>query len=543
VHFRLKFLGFRLGCLSAAKRKNKARQGGTVPAALFDIAIIGGGINGCGIARDAAGRGHSVYLCEKCDLAGGTSSKSTKLIHGGLRYLEYYEFRLVREALMEREVLLRAAPHIIRPLRFVLPHHGGLRPAWLIRLGLFLYDHLGGRDLLPPARRINLARDAAGEPLKPKYSSAFEYSDCWVDDSRLVVLNAIDAAERGAIIETRTEMVRAERRGGAWQILLKDSATGAERAIAARVLVNASGPWVGEVTAERLGLPVDAPVRLVKGSHIVVKRLFRHDRAYIFQQTDGRIVFAIPYEGDFTLIGTTDLDYDGNPGDAFVTEAEIDYLSAAASEYFQHEIAASEVVHSYAGVRPLYDDGASEAQAATRDYVLKLYGGADQPPLLSIIGGKITTYRRLAEAALAKLAEFLPARGKPWTAEAPLPGGDFPIDGLSAQVARLRAFCPACPPAQAERLARAYGTRARRIVEGARSGDDFGTRFGADLTEHEVRYLMEREWARTADDVLWRRSKLGLHFSGAEARRLDDWMRMSAAALPEPAAAMGGGAR
>jgi glycerol-3-phosphate dehydrogenase len=514
-----------------------------VPAAPFDIAIIGGGINGCGIARDAAGRGLSVHLCEKSDLASGTSSASTKLIHGGLRYLEYYEFRLVREALMEREVLLRAAPHIIRPLRFVLPHHSGLRPAWLIRLGLFLYDHLGGREVLPPARRISLVQDEAGQPLKPEFRSGFEYSDCWVDDSRLVVLNAVDAADRGAVIETRTEMLNAERRSGAWTVVLRDRSTGAERTISARALVNAAGPWVAEVTADRLGLPVDAPVRLVKGSHIVVKRLFRHERAYIFQQADGRIVFAIPYEGDFTLIGTTDLDYDGDPADARATEAEIEYLCAAASEYFQHRITPAEVVHTYAGVRPLYDDGASEAQAATRDYVLKVDGGAGQPPLLSIFGGKITTYRRLAEAALEKLAQYFPKLGRPWTSGAPLPGGDFPIDGFAAQVARLEALCPDCAPTQAERLVRAYGTRARLIVEGVRSRDDFGAMFGADLTEREVRYLMDNEWARIAEDVLWRRSKLGLRLSGVEAQRLDEWMRRSGSAAREPVAAAGGGAR
>jgi glycerol-3-phosphate dehydrogenase len=515
-----------------------------VPTAPFDIAIIGGGINGCGIARDAAGRGLSVYLCEKADLASGTSSASTKLIHGGLRYLEYYEFRLVREALMEREVLLRAAPHIIRPLRFVLPHHRGLRPAWLIRLGLFFYDHLGGRVLLPPARRIALTEDEAGRPLKSEYRSAFEYSDCWVDDARLVVLNAIDAAERGAVIETRTEMVKADRRGGLWRITVRDGATDDEKTIIARALVNASGPWVAEVTADRLGLPVDAPVRLVKGSHIVAKRLFQHGRAYIFQQADGRIVFAIPYEGEFTLIGTTDLDYQGDPADAHATDAEIAYLCAAASEYFQQSVEPDDVVHTYAGVRPLYDDGASEAQAATRDYVLKVDGGGGQPPLLSIFGGKITTYRRLAETALEKLTPYLAKIGKPWTAEAPLPGGDFPVDGLAAQIAGLRVLAPELAPAQAERLVRAYGTRAREILEGQ---DDSRAQFGPDLTAPEIRYLMDHEWARTAEDVLWRRSKLGLKVSAEEAGQLDAWMRkatMDAATEPaEPMAAVGGGAR
>jgi glycerol-3-phosphate dehydrogenase len=509
-----------------------------VGGALFDVAIVGGGINGCGIARDAAGRGLSVYLCEKSDLAGATSSASTKLIHGGLRYLEHYEFRLVREALMEREVLLRAAPHIIRPLRFVLPHHKGLRPAWLIRLGLFLYDHLGGRKLLPPARRIDLSRDAAGAPLKPEFRSGFEYSDCWVDDARLVVLNAVDAAARGAVIETRTEMVKAERRPGGWRITLRSNGTLHE--VAAKVLVNAAGPWVGELTAGRLGLPLDAPVRLVKGSHIVVPKLFEHDRAYIFQNADKRIVFAIPYERDFTLIGTTDVDYEGDPEAPRATEAEVAYLCLAANEYFRTPTAPASVVWTYAGVRPLYDDGASAAQAATRDYVLKVDGGGDMAPVLNIYGGKITTYRRLAEAALEKLGPFFPEMGRGWTESAPLPGGDFPIGGAPALAAELQALSAFCSSARSERLARAYGTLARAIVEGVRATADWGVAFGADLTEREVRYLREHEWAKTAEDVLWRRSKLGLRSTRAEAERLDDWM--NAAVTSDGSAAVAAGA-
>ncbi len=507
-------------------------------SAPFDIAIVGGGVNGCGIARDAAGRGLSVYLCEQSDLAGATSSASTKLIHGGLRYLEYYEFRLVREALMEREVLLRAAPHIVSPLRFVLPHHKGLRPAWLIRLGLLLYDHLGGRQLLPPARRIDLSKDAAGAPLKPAYRMGFEYSDCWVDDARLVVLNAVDAAARGAVIETRVEMVKAERRAGGWRVLVRD-ANGGLREIIAKVLVNAAGPWVGEVVAERLGLPLDAPIRLVKGSHIVVPRLFSHDRAYIFQNADHRIAFAIPYESDFTLIGTTDLDYDGDPGKPRATEKEIEYLCAAAGEYFRQPIDPKRVVWTYSGVRPLYDDGASAAQEATRDYVLKVEGGGDLPPVLNIYGGKITTFRRLAEAALEKLQPFLPGMGKPWTVGTALPGGDFPVDGLSALAAAIAARSPSCTPKRAARFARAYGTRAYQIVEGIRTEDDWGASFGADLSEREVRYLMEHEWARTAEDVLWRRSKLGLRMTALDAGRLDDWMRAARALASAPAVAGG----
>jgi len=510
-----------------------------VRQAPFDIAVIGGGVNGCGIARDAAGRGLSVYLCEKSDLAGATSSASTKLIHGGLRYLEYYEFRLVREALMEREVLLRAAPHIVSPLRFVLPHHKGLRPAWFIRLGLLIYDHLGGRKILPATRRLDLKKDAAGAPLKPIFRMGFEYSDCWVDDARLVILNAIDAAERGAVVETRTEMVKAERRAGGWRITLREK-SGALREIGAKTMVNAAGPWVGELTSERLGLLPDAPVRLVKGSHIVVPKLFEHDRAYIFQNADKRIIFAIPYERDFTLIGTTDLDYVGDPADVHATDAEIEYLCAAASEYFKAPIRRTDVVWTYSGVRPLYDDGASAAQEATRDYVLKVEGGGDLAPVLNIYGGKITTYRRLAETALEKLQPFFPDLGKPWTADAPLPGGDFPVDGLSALAAKIAARSPACSPKRAMRLAHAYGTRALRIVDNVRTEVDWGVPFGGDLTEREVRYLMAHEWARTAEDVLWRRSKLGLRVDKAEAARLEDWMQTEGAALHSLVAVRGG---
>jgi glycerol-3-phosphate dehydrogenase len=509
-----------------------------VRKAPFDIAIIGGGINGCGIARDAAGRGLSVYLCEKDDLASGTSSASTKLIHGGLRYLEYYEFRLVREALKEREVLLNAAPHIIWPLRFVLPHHRGMRPAWLIRLGLFFYDHLGGRKLLPATRRIDLTTDEAGKALKPEFKRAFEYSDCWVEDSRLVVLNAVDAAARGAVVETRTELVKAARRNGVWVLTLRDRAGGSQREISASALVNAAGPWVGEVVTQRLGLPADAPVRLVKGSHVVVPKLFSHGRAYFFQNADGRIFFAIPYERDFTLIGTTDLDYDGDLESPAITQSEIDYLCGAASAYFRKPVLPADVVWTYAGVRPLYDDGASEAQAATRDYVLKVQGGDNVPPVLNIYGGKITTFRRLAETALEKLSPFFRQAGPAWTAHARLPGGDFPVSGFEAEVAALQALCSSCRPEQARRMVRAYGTRARMIADGVRSEADWGETFAADLTEREVRYLMEHEWAKTAEDVLWRRSKLGLRLSEAEAKRLDQWMR-GAAHAAAPAMASG----
>jgi glycerol-3-phosphate dehydrogenase len=498
----------------------------------FDVAVIGGGINGCGIARDAAGRGLSVFLCEKGDLAGATSSASTKLIHGGLRYLEYYQFRLVYEALLEREVLLRAAPHIVRPLRFVLPHHKGLRPAWLIRLGLFVYDHLRGREILPPTRSVDLTADPAGKPLRPEFRRAFEYSDCWVEDSRLVVLNAVDAAEHGAEIATRTELTAARREAGLWHLDLVEGRTRRTRHVTARALVNAAGPWVADV-ARRVGGAPHAPVRLVKGSHIVVRRPFAHDRAYIFQNADGRVVFAIPYEQDFALIGTTELDFAGDPAAASISGEEADYLCAAASEYFRDPIRPSQIVASFAGVRPLFDDGEVDAKALSRDYVLKLDSTADgRAPLVTVYGGKITTYRRLAERVLSQLASLFPA-SQPWTATSTLPGGDFPVNGLDAEVVKLTLLCPSCDQRRARRLVHAYGTRASKIVSGIRTAGDWGRDFGADLTEREVLYLMEHEWAQTAEDVLRRRSRIGLVASTSEFSALDEWMR----AHPRAAAA------
>lgn len=502
---------------------------------VFDLAIIGGGINGCGIARDAAGRGLSVFLCEMNDLASGTSSWSTKLVHGGLRYLEYFEFRLVREALIEREVLWRMAPHIVRPLRFVLPHHKGLRPAWLLRLGLFLYDHLGARKLLPASRSVDLTRGPLGEPLRPgAFSRGFEYSDCRVDDARLVILNARDAADRGAVIRPRTRAVSAEREGDKWALTVEDAVTGAREIIRGRALVNAAGPWIERVLAQTVGLNARAKVRLVQGSHIVVPRLYDHDRAYIFQNTDGRIVFAIPYEDAFTLIGTTDRDYEGDPGDVAASDEEVAYLCSAVSSYFAREVTPKDVVWRYSGVRPLYDDGASEAKAATRDYVFELDGKTGAAPLLSIFGGKITTYRRLAEAALEKLAPYLPAlQGKPgWTDSQPLTGGDFDVSALSVIAEELVRDYPFVQAGFAGRLARTYGTRARAVLGAAKSMDDLGQHFGASLTESELRYLMEQEWALTVEDVLWRRSKLGLHLTPGEAAALENWMRLAAAAMP-----------
>jgi glycerol-3-phosphate dehydrogenase len=512
--------------MGSPQAKSGEGRGSVQVDQVFDLAIIGGGINGCGIARDAAGRGNSVFLCEMNDLASGTSSWSTKLIHGGLRYLEYYEFRLVREALMEREVLWQIAPHIIHPLRFVLPHHRGLRPAWMLRLGLFLYDHLGGRKLLPSARSLDLTRDEVGRPLAPgRFTKGFEYSDCFVDDARLVVLNARDAAERGAVIRTRTRATEAVRTAEGWRVTIQDAVTGAQDTIRARVLVNAGGPWVEDVLTRKAGVNAKAKVRLVQGSHIVVRRLYEHDRAYIFQNEDGRIVFAIPYQGDFTLIGTTDRDFDGDPAKVSITPEEIIYLCASVSEYFAKPVRPEDVVWTYAGVRPLYDDGASEAKAATRDYVIEL-DTPDNAPLLSIFGGKITTYRRLAEEALEHVASYLRGTTAPagWTAGAALPGGDLDVSALPALSNELLRDFPFLSRFHADRLSHAYGSRARRILDGAKSMADLGQAFGASLTEREVKYLMAEEWARTAEDVVWRRSKLGLRLSADEVAALDRWM-------------------
>jgi len=497
----------------------------------YDLLVIGGGINGCGIARDAAGRGWSVLLCEQADLGGATSSASTKLIHGGLRYLEHHKFRLVREALLEREVIWRMAPHIVWPLRFVLPHSRGQRPAWMLRAGLFLYDHLGGRHLLPKTRTLHLRHDPAGAPLKPEFNLAFEYSDCWVEDSRMVVLNAQDAAAHGADVLTRTRVTAAVRDGEEWTISLLDEGMGAASTVHARALVNAAGPWVGEVLSTVLRSNAPATVRLVQGSHVVVRRLYDHDRCYIFQNADNRIFFAIPYEGDFTLIGTTDRDYQGDPATVHATADEVAYICRAASEYFIKPVTPDQVVWSYSGVRPLYDDGASAAQEATRDYVLKLDAPDGAPVALSVFGGKITTYRRLAEAALERIGPHLPApAGLPagWTATSHLPGGDFPTDGYAAEVDRLRARAPFLPDRTARRLVRAYGTNAHTIVGDADSLAAMGPDYGAGLTRAEVDYLMHHEWAAAAADVVWRRSKLGLRMTEAEIEALDDAMQAMA---------------
>ncbi|MCV0424562.1 MAG: glycerol-3-phosphate dehydrogenase [Roseibium sp.] len=493
-------------------------------AADYDLLIIGGGINGTGIARDAVGRGASVLLAEMGDLAGATSSASTKLIHGGLRYLEYYEFNLVRKALKEREVLWRAAPHIAWPLRFILPHHKDLRPAWLLRLGLFLYDHLGGRKLLPATKTVRLDQAPYSQGLKKLFRKGFEYSDCWVDDARLVVLNARDAADRGAKVLTRTKCISARRDGTVWSVVLKDMTSGEEQTVTASVLVNAAGPWVAETLNRVAGTNNNSKIRQVKGSHIIVPRLFDHDRCFIFQNGDGRIVFAIPYETDFTLIGTTDVDYHDELGEVQISQDEIEYLCKAASEYLEKSIAPDDVVHTYSGVRPLYDDGAKDAKAATRDYVLELEGGEDNPAVLSVFGGKITTYRKLSEQVLAKLEPYLPFKRGVWTAYAPLPGGDFKVDEFDDQVANLQKDFPFLDKTFATRLIRHYGTDARLFLGEARTVADLGRCFGYNLYEVEVKWLIEREWARTSQDLLWRRSKLGLRLSKEEAADLDTYM-------------------
>ena len=511
---------------------------GVSPTATTDLFVIGGGINGCGIARDAAGRGLSVTLAEMGDLAQATSSASTKLFHGGLRYLEFFEFRLVREALEERETLLTAMPHISWPMRFVLPYSPemrfesdtptsrllglampwmrGRRPAWLIRLGLFLYDHLGGRKILPGTRRLDLSRDPLGQPLKP-FTLGWEYSDCWVQDARLVVLNARDAQARGATILTRTRVTRAERAGDLWQITTEGPE--GRRAHRARALVNAGGPWVEDVIRNVAHIATSEGVRLVRGSHIVVPKLYDHDRCYFFQGTDGRIIFAIPYEQDFTLIGTTDMDHQGPPGEVTCTDAERDYLCQFASAYFAKPVTPDQVVWTYSGVRPLYNDGAKSATAATRDYVLGLdVGGA---PLLNVFGGKITTYRRLAEGALAKLAPFFPQAGGAWTAGVALPGGDFTVDGVEALLARIQARYPFLSPRVALRLMRTHGTETFAVLADARSWPDLGRDFGAGLTEAELDWFRAREFACTAEDILWRRTKLGLHLTPDQCAAVD----------------------
>jgi glycerol-3-phosphate dehydrogenase len=496
---------------------------------VYDVAIIGGGINGCGVARDAAGRGFSAILFEMGDLGSGTSSSSTKLVHGGLRYLEQCEFRLVRQAVAEREVLLKAAPHLIWPVRFVLPHRSGLRPAWLLRLGVLLYDNIGGKSTLPGARALDLRNTAAGAALKPEFALGFEYSDCQADDARLVVLNARDAADRGAKIMSRTEVVAAKRMGSFWSVTARDVRAGSTSTLTARVLVNAAGPWASDVLANAAGIQQTVKLRLVKGSHIVVKRIGAQDQAFILQNRDRRAVFAIPFEDGFTLIGTTDEDYTGDPGAVRPGEEEIDYLCAAVNQYLARPITKADIVWAYSGVRPLVEDGAAKAQDARRDYKIETEGGEGEAKLITIFGGKITIYRRLAETVLGRVeAAIGPSKRRAWTRNEPLPGGNFARAEFAELRAALHRAFPFLDAFTGNRLLRSYGTLAFSILGGAADLTSLGQQFGTGLTEQEVRYLVEREWARSADDVLWRRSKLGLRMRPEETRRLEQWFASNA---------------
>lgn len=485
-----------------------------------DLLVVGGGINGAGIARDAAGRGLKVVMCEKDDLAQGTSSRSGKLIHGGLRYLEYYEFRLVREALIEREVLLRAAPHIVWPMRFVLPHSPEQRPAWLVRTGLFLYDHLGGRDKLPGCRNIDLRIGPEGWPIKDQFTRAFEYSDCWVDDARLVVLNALDAKERGATILTRTTATRARRDNGAWHVELA-AANGDVTTIRAKALVNAAGPWVENVINDVVGANSARRVRLVKGSHIIVKKFWEGPQAYLLQNHDKRVIFVNPYENDLALIGTTDIPYEGRAEDVAIDDREIDYLLAAVNRFMKTQLTRGDILHSFSGVRPLYDDNAANPSAVTRDYVFDIDGA---PPLLSVFGGKITTYRKLAEHALQKLKPFFPAMRGDWTATATLPGGEIPNADFDTWFAGLSREFPWVPKPLLHHYGRLYGQRAMQLIGRAQRLEDLGRHFGGLLYEAEINYLRDTEWLVTAEDLLQRRTKHGLHLSESQQRDVAEFM-------------------
>lgn len=487
-----------------------------------DLFVIGGGINGAGIARDAAGRGLSVVLCEKDDLAEGTSSRSGKLVHGGLRYLEYYEFRLVREALIEREVLMRNAPHIIWPMRFVLPHSPQDRPAWLVRLGLFLYDNLGGRKKLPGTRTLDLHRDPEGAAIKDAYHKGFEYSDCWVDDARLVILNAVDAAERGAMVMTRSPCVSARRDGQVWRITTRNTVTGETQEFAAKLLVNAAGPWVTDVVNRVAGSNSPRNVRLVKGSHIIVPKFWKGENAYLVQNHDKRVIFINPYEHDKALIGTTDIAYDGRAEDVTADESEVQYLIDAVNRYFKEQLTRDDVLKTFSGVRPLFDDGQGNPSAVTRDYVFDIdeTGGA---PMLNIFGGKITTFRELAERGLQKIKKFFPEMGGDWTENAPLPGGDMDRSDYEEFRNRMKQDYPWMPRELRRHYGRLYGTRIDRIVAGAKSLDGLGQHFGGALYEAEVAYLMANEWAQTAEDILWRRTKHRLHLTEEEQASFTKW--------------------
>lgn len=489
---------------------------------MVDLLVIGGGANGAGIARDAAGRGLSVLLVERGDLGGATSSASSKLIHGGLRYLEHYEFRLVREALAEREVLLRLAPHIVWPMRFVLPHLAEMRPRWMLRAGLFLYDHLAKRVTLPGSEALDFRSHPWGAPLNGQATHGFAYSDAWVEDARLVVLNARDAAARGAEIRVRTAFTAATRGPDGWSVTLTGE-DGRAETVRARAIANAAGPWVMQAL-EGTGVAAPDRVRLVRGSHIVVPALYEGNQAYILQNDDRRVVFVIPYEGRFTLIGTTDVPHAADAGPPRCTPEEAAYLCRAVSRQFRKPVTPDDIVWTYSGVRPLYEDGASSATAATREYVLSLDAPAGQPAALHVFGGKITTYRRLAEDALAKLRPHLPGMGGPWTKDAHLPGGDFAPEEVGAKIAKLSQDYPFVDRKWAERMIRHYGTEAWAILGAAKTRDDLGRDFGATLTEAELRWLVDKEWARKVEDVIWRRTKLGLRLDADQVNSVSAWL-------------------
>ena len=493
----------------------------------FDVVVVGGGVNGTGIAMDAAGRGLKVLLCEMNDLASATSSSSSKLIHGGLRYLEHYEFRLVREALAERESLLRNSPHIMWPMRFRLPHRPHLRPAWMIRTGLFLYDHLAKREILPGSRSIKFDEK---DPLKSDITKGFEYSDGWVDDARLVVLTAKKAQECGATILTRTKCINAERGADSWNVSLQDMNDDSIHHVSAKVIVNASGPWVSRLFSESLSMKAPKTIRMVKGSHIVVPRLNRETEAYILQNEDERIVFVIPYEDEFSLVGTTDVDYEGDPKKAKISPEETEYLLDIVNSHFKRQLTESDVVWSYSGVRPLMDDEEGDAKKASRDYSFEVSREKGKAPVISVFGGKITTYRKLAEAATDKLCQFFPHARGPWTKTGILPGGDF--ENHDTLEASLSAKYPWLPEAVYSRYVRTYGTKAYDFLGDAKSIQDLGFRFAGTLYEREVEYLIKHEWAMTSEDILWRRTKQGLYATEDDVRELDRYL--SAQATPQP---------
>ncbi|WP_404361965.1 glycerol-3-phosphate dehydrogenase [Marinobacter sp.] len=490
----------------------------TTDNTIYDLIVVGGGVNGTGITMDAAGRGLKVILCEMNDLASATSSNSSKLIHGGLRYLEHYEFRLVRQALAERESLLRNAPHIMWPMRFILPHQSHLRPAWMIRTGLFLYDHLARRELLEGSRSIKFTPDG---PLVPEIRKGFEYSDGWVDDARLVVLTAKAAEERGAEIKTRTKCVKAERAGRLWNVTLEDTRTGTHQSYQCRALVNASGPWVSRLFSDAMTIPAPKQIRMVKGSHIVVPKIHDQPEAYILQNADNRIIFVIPYEDDFSLIGTTDVDYEGDPKKAKISPEEVDYLLSIVNDHFKNRLSPSDVVWSYSGVRPLMDDE-GDAQKVSRDYAFEVDGGRKNAPLISVFGGKITTYRKLAEAATDRICSFFPEAGPEWTKHAPLPGGDF--TNHAELLPKLRQEYPWLPEGLARRYVRTYGTRTRLLLENCKSMLDMGRHFGANLYASEIRYLVDHEWAIDAEDIIWRRTKLGLRLAADDIAGIQEYL-------------------